>query len=73
MAKAELNEAGREQVAAALVLLRQWKDRNAPGYQVETVLAILKMAQILGVEKEYGKVLVAMPLYRFVEKYQEET
>ncbi|KKK88019.1 hypothetical protein LCGC14_2747410 [marine sediment metagenome] len=66
--KGELNEAGRQQVAAALVLLRQWKDKDTSGFEPKTVLAILRLAQALGVEKEYGKILVAMPRYRFVDK-----
>ena len=71
MAKVELSEAGRQQIAAALVLLRQWMDKDELGYQVETVLHVIKLAQHLGVEKEYGQVMPVMPRYRFVDMDKE--
>ena len=71
MVKPELNEAGRTQIAAALVLLRQWEDRESPGFEPKTVLMVIRLAQHLGVEKEYGQVLAAMPRYRFVDKDKE--
>ncbi len=72
MDKTELNEAGRQQVAVALVLLRQWMDKDELGYQMETVVHVIKLAQYLGVEKEYGQVMPAMPRYRFVDIDKEE-
>jgi len=62
-----LNEAGREQLALALHLLRQWKTQDGPRFQPEVTAQILKMADFCGVRTEYDRLLVPLPRYRFVE------
>jgi len=61
---AELSQAAREQVAAALVLLRDWKAQDlrfgCEAY-VETVKCVGVLADLLGVQEEFGRVQAFMP------------
>jgi hypothetical protein len=61
-----LSADGREQLALALHLLRQWKTKDGPAFDVEVSLQIIKMARHFGVKAEYDALLVPLPRYRFV-------
>ena len=61
-----LNPAGKEQLALALHLLRQWKTQDGPRFQPDVTMQILKMADHLGVREAYDALLVPLPRYRFV-------
>ena len=65
---AELSKHGKLQVATALNLLSQWKRKDGPRMDPEIIIAVAKLAEHLGVKKEYNEILIAIPLYRFVER-----
>jgi len=62
----ELSEAGREQVALALLLL---KDLKCDGkFDVEVIQMILGLADHLGVRKEYEKLMPVVPPMKIVPR-----
>ena len=65
----ELSEAGREQIALALVLLKDFKTEGRFDIDINTM--VIELAQHLGVMKEYEKVMVAMPPMRIEQRYPD--
>lgn len=61
-AKKELTPAGKEQVAAALILLKDWKCEGK--FDVEVTLTVLGLAEALGVKAEYEKLMPTFPVMR---------
>lgn len=61
-----LSEAGKEQLAVALHLLRQWKTQEGSRFQPEVILMILELADYLEVRKQYDDMLVPLPRYQFI-------
>lgn len=55
----ELSEAGREQVAMGLILLKDWKSGGK--IDIELMKLILGLADHLGVRKEFDFLLAKIP------------
>lgn len=54
-----LSKAGREEVALALLLLKDFKCKGI--FDVDIILSILELAEHLGVRTEYDKILSQVP------------
>lgn len=67
MKKKKLSEGGREQVALALILLKDFKCDGR--FDVDQTLAVLQLAEHLGVAKEYYKLMPQIPPMKIVERY----
>ncbi len=67
--KAELTEAGREQVAFALLLLKDYKCDGK--FDIDHNMTILKLAEHLGVLEEYRNLQPRVPPMRIVERYPD--
>ncbi len=65
----KLSEKGREQVALALILLKDYKSK--PGeLEIELVVLINDLADYLGVRAEYEKLLPIVPPMKIEPRYK---
>lgn len=64
--KITLSESGKEELALALHLLRQWKTQDGSRFQPEVTMQILKMADYIDVRAQYDALLIPLPRYKFV-------
>lgn len=59
MAERKLSEAGREQVAIALILLKDWKSDGK--VDIEVMKMVLDLADALGVKEEFDRIHMKIP------------
>lgn len=64
-----LSEAGKEDLAIALLLLRDFKS-DGRGFDVETVKAMLDMAEYLEITDVLNKMMAKFPTMRIVPKWK---
>ena len=65
----ELNEAGRQQVALALILLKDYKTGGV--FDIESSLMVIELADHLGVRKEYDELMPVVPPMRIEQRYPD--
>jgi hypothetical protein len=64
-----LSKAGREEVAFALILLRDFK---TPGrFDPDVVVGIIRLAEFLGVRQEYDELISKVPPMKIEERYKD--
>lgn len=61
-----LSVGGRDQVALALIFLKDWKSEGK--LDVETITSILGLADHLGVRAEYDKLISKIPPMQIIER-----
>lgn len=64
-----LTKDGREALALALLLLKDWKCEGK--FDVDITLSILKLVDHLGVRKEYDSILCKVPPMKIVPRYPD--
>lgn len=69
--KKELSEAGREQVALALILLKDFKRDPANPVDVELFKMIYGLAEVLGVRAEFDRILPVLPPMKITRLHPE--
>lgn len=65
-----LSKSGREQVAVALILLKDFKCDGK--FDVDTTMAIIKLAEHLGVGQEFRDLQSKVPPMKIVERYPRD-
>lgn len=65
----ELNEEGKEQVALALLLLKEFKCNGR--FDVDMIKVIIELAQHLGVFEQYEKLSSQIPPLKITQRYGE--
>lgn len=68
--KKELNDAGKEQVAMALILLKDWKTGGR--WDAGMVGVVIELAETLGVRPQFEKLLSTVPVMRVEPRYPTE-
>ena len=63
----ELSKAGKEEVALALILLKDFKCDGR--FDVDMVMNILKLAEYLGVKQEYDELITQVPPMKVTERH----
>lgn len=63
----QLNEDGKNQVAVALILLKDWKCKGK--FDVDITIMILGLADHLGVRTEYDKLMPLIPSMKIEPRY----
>lgn len=64
----KLSQAGKEELALALVL---WKDFKADGkMDIDVMKQVVKFSQFLGIEKEFNEMLSKVPPLKFEVRYK---
>ncbi len=64
----DLNEAGREQLALALILLRDFKRCGNAEDDMKNVLIVVELAQMLGVHEEFNKLMSQLPPFKIAPR-----
>jgi hypothetical protein len=64
----ELNESGREQLALALILLKDFKCQGRFD-NIEVSLMVIELARYIGVYKEFDKLLTKLPPFKIEVKH----
>jgi len=64
----ELSRSGKEQVAFALLLLKDFKCEGR--FDMEVIKSIFELADHLGVRKEYDDIMKSVPPMRIEPRYQ---
>lgn len=67
MADLGLSQAGKEELALALLLWKDFKTQDKP--DMDITLQMFRLAETLGVTKELNNLLPKMPLLKWVQKY----
>lgn len=67
----KLTEAGREELALALVLLKDFKCQGR--FDADVTISTIRMAQYLGIDAEYQAIQSKVPPMRIEPRYPETT
>lgn len=67
MAKKKLSQAGREDVALALIFLRDFKCDGK--FDVDVIKGVIELAEYLGVRSEYNMLQSKIPPMKIAQRY----